>query len=127
MARSIRDLIDGNRPIEGEVSDLRQLVGSNPPVESGKNEIEERITALQPGDDIESHPLYEPNPFAERPIETWNRLRNGEITDPEERRLAEEVVRRLKHREDGQLAHRVPAPSEDGSHIDLFAGLTMPE
>lgn len=123
----IRDLIDGNRPIEGEVSDIQQIVAENPPVESAKNEIEERITALQPGDDIESHPLYEPNPFAEKPIETWKRLRNGEITDPDERRLAEEVVRRLKDREDGHLAHRAPAPSESASHIDLFAGLTMPE
>lgn len=106
VARSIRDLIDGNRSIDGEVDDLQSLVDENPPLLANRTEAEEVVKALQPGDDPSSHPCYDDNPFKENPIETWRRLRDGLITDPEERRLAEEVVARLRAVEDGHLAHR---------------------
>ena len=100
---SIRDLIDGNQPIEGEVDDIRKLADENPPLFPNRTPAEEVVRALQPGDDETSHPCYDGNPFKDKPIETWRRLREGLITDPEERRLAEQVVMRLRAAEDGKL------------------------
>lgn len=101
VAKSIRDLIDGNRPIDGEVGNIQSLVNENPPLYLNRTEAEEVVRALQPGDDPTTHPCYDDNPFKDKPIEAWRRLREGLITDPQERRRAEEVVARLQAAEGG--------------------------
>lgn len=97
MSDSLRRLLSGF-PEQDPNPTMQDLLHDEEPPFLARTEIEDRIGALIPGDNLESHPLYQPpNPYTFMPYSKLKALlREGKVTG-EERKLIMQAMERQQN------------------------------
>lgn len=97
MSTVVRQLLKGF-PEKDPNPSLQDLLHDDEPPFIARTEIEERIGAMIPGDDVESHPLYmPPNPYTYMPYsELLVLARSGKLKG-NERKLVMQAMERQQN------------------------------
>jgi len=108
MGKTLRDLFAGT-PVDNPT--LQEVVGQDDRVVSPRNEAEDVIGALMPGDPVEEHILYtEPNPYLYRPYSKLKAMLEDPEVAGDERVLVSQALRYQQVSHGGEIEQ--PRPGE---------------